>query len=284
MSSTPVQLGLRANAAPVRAARRAECVRRGDGRARAQRPSARRRGGLRARLADGASSPSSSLSASPRRSRTSAPGGLADRVGRKRLLVIGWLLALPVPLLIAFAPNWGFIVAANLLLGAQPGARLVDDGGDEDRPRRPATTGTRARAERVGRLPRRRRSRRSPRERSQRASRHGRVVWVGAAARCRRRHAGLGLLRPGHRRHVARGAARPRRRHERRTLRQAFLRGTFAHPVLRACSQAGLVNNLNDALAWGLAPLYLAANGASVTEVGVVAAGLPGRLGRRPAR
>ena len=44
---------------------------------------------------------------------------------------------------------------------------------------------------------------------------------------------------------------------------------------MRACSQAGLVNNLNDALAWGLAPLYLAANGASVTEVGVVAAVYP---------
>jgi len=44
---------------------------------------------------------------------------------------------------------------------------------------------------------------------------------------------------------------------------------------LRACSQAGLVNNLNDALAWGLVPLYLAANGASVTEVGAVAAAYP---------
>ena len=42
--------------------------------------------------------------------------------------------------------------------------------------------------------------------------------------------------------------------------------------MLRACSQAGLVNNLNDALAWGLAPLYLAANGASAAEIGVVAA------------
>jgi len=48
-------------------------------------------------------------------------GGLADRVGRKRLLVIGWLLALPVPLLIALAPNWGFIVAANVFLGASQG-------------------------------------------------------------------------------------------------------------------------------------------------------------------
>src|SRR3989441_920749 len=50
-----------------------------------------------------------------------AAGGLADRVGRKRLLVLGWLLALPVPALIGLAPNWGWIVAANLLLGANQG-------------------------------------------------------------------------------------------------------------------------------------------------------------------
>jgi MFS family permease len=46
-------------------------------------------------------------------------------------------------------------------------------------------------------------------------------------------------------------------------------------PVLRACSQAGLVNNLNDALAWGLAPLYLAVHGASVRQIAVVAAAYP---------
>jgi rhodanese-related sulfurtransferase len=57
--------------------------------------------------------------------------------------------------------------------------------------------------------------------------------------------------------------------------RSAFVRGTVGDRVLRACSQAGLVNNLNDALAWGLAPLYLAANGASVTQVGIVAAVYP---------
>ena len=48
-------------------------------------------------------------------------GGLADRVGRKRLLVLGWLLALPVPFLIAFAPNWSSIVVANAFLGANQG-------------------------------------------------------------------------------------------------------------------------------------------------------------------
>jgi hypothetical protein len=55
-------------------------------------------------------------------------------------------------------------------------------------------------------------------------------------------------------------------------LRSAFVYATVRDPVLRACSQAGLVNNLNDALAWGLAPLYLAAHGASVREIAIVAA------------
>src|SRR5436309_9422075 len=48
-------------------------------------------------------------------------GALADRVGRKRLLVLGWLLALPVAPLVALAPSWWLIVAANLLLGANQG-------------------------------------------------------------------------------------------------------------------------------------------------------------------
>ena len=50
---------------------------------------------------------------------------------------------------------------------------------------------------------------------------------------------------------------------------------TFRHPVLRACNQARLVNNLNDALAWGLTPLYLAAHGATVREIAIVAAAYP---------
>lgn len=62
-------------------------------------------------------------------------------------------------------------------------------------------------------------------------------------------------------------------------LRRAFVEGSVRHPVLRACSQAGLVNNLNDALAWGLAPLYLAAHGSNATRIGIVAAVYPGVWG-----
>src|SRR5439155_14779105 len=54
-------------------------------------------------------------------------------------------------------------------------------------------------------------------------------------------------------------------------LPAAFADATWRRPDLRSCSQAGLVNNLNDALAWGLVPLFLAAHGASVAQVGAVA-------------
>jgi MFS family permease len=58
-------------------------------------------------------------------------------------------------------------------------------------------------------------------------------------------------------------------------LREAFARATYREPALRSCSQAGLVNNLNDGLAWGLVPLFLAANGAGVASIGLVAAVYP---------
>jgi MFS family permease len=54
-------------------------------------------------------------------------------------------------------------------------------------------------------------------------------------------------------------------------LRDAFADGTYRAPALRSCSQAGFVNNLNDALAWGLVPLFLSAEGAGVGEIGLVA-------------
>jgi MFS family permease len=59
------------------------------------------------------------------------------------------------------------------------------------------------------------------------------------------------------------------------SLKSAFAYATLRDPALRSCNQAGLVNNLNDALAWGLAPLYLAANGATVRQVAIVAAAYP---------
>jgi MFS family permease len=102
------------------------------------------------------------------------------------------------------------------------------------------------------------------------------VVWVGAAVVST---AGL-LLSIFAVRDTGAHVAHEQSTHGVRTgvplgLRGAFVAATVRDPVLRACSQAGLVNNLNDALAWGLAPLYVAANGASVREIAVVAAAYP---------
>jgi MFS family permease len=202
-----------------------------------------------------------------------AAGGLAERVGRKRLLVLGWLLALPVPLLIALAPGWWAIVVANLFLGLNQGfawSMTVVMKIDLVGPRRRGLAlglnesagylGVALTALATGALA----ATYAPRT----------VVWVGAAVVAvfgtlvsaifvRDTGAHVGEEQRAH------GAATAR------PFRSAFARGTIRDPVLRACSQAGLVNNLNDALAWGLAPLYLAANGASVTEVGIVAGVYP---------
>jgi MFS family permease len=201
-------------------------------------------------------------------------GTLADRVGRKRLLVLGWLLALPVPLLIGLAPSWGFIVVANLFLGANQGlawSMTVIMKIDLVGPRRRGLAlglnesagylGVAAAAFLTGLLA----ASIAPRT----------LVWVGGAM-----IASVGLLaslvfvRDTHAHVTAEQADHGARAHK-ISLREAFPLVSFRDPVLRACSQAGLVNNLNDALAWGLAPLYLAANGASASQIGAVAAVYP---------
>jgi MFS family permease len=202
-----------------------------------------------------------------------AAGALAERVGRRRLLVAGWALALPVPVLIGLAPSWGWIVAANLLLGANQGlawsmtvVMKIDLAG----PRRRGLAlglnesagylGVAAAAFATGALA----GTVAPRT----------LVWAGAAA-----VAAVGFV-------VAVVLVRDTGAHVTleqrahgdgpgRTFRSAFVRTSFRDGVLRSCSQAGLVNNLNDALAWGLAPLYLVAHGASTREVGAVAAVYP---------
>jgi MFS family permease len=203
-----------------------------------------------------------------------AAGGLAHRVGRKRLLVLGWLTALPVPLLIALAPSWGYIVAANLLLGVNQGlawSMTVVMKIDLVGPRRRGLAlglnesagylGVAATAFASGALA----ATFAPRT----------VVWAGAAV-----IAAVGLfVSVFFVRDTGAHVELEQRDHDpharTRSLGTAFARGTLRDPVLRACSQAGLVNNLNDALAWGLAPLYLAAHGATLTQVAVVAAVYP---------
>ena len=203
-------------------------------------------------------------------------GSLAERIGRKRLLVIGWLVALPVPLLIGLAPSWGFVVAANLLLGVNQGlcwSMTVIMKIDLVGPRRRGLAlglneaagylGVAVTAFATGVLA----ASYAPRT----------VVWVGAVLIALAALALSALFVRDTGAHVAleqrrHGSASQEPPHG---FRSAFAHASFADPVLRSCSQAGLVNNLNDALAWGLAPLYLAAHGASVREIAIVAAAYP---------
>jgi MFS family permease len=204
-------------------------------------------------------------------------GALAQRLGRRRLLIAGWAVALPVPLLIAAAPSWGWIVAANVLLGVNQGlawSMTVVMKIDLVGPRRRGLAlglneaagygGVALAAGLSGWLA------------SEYAARDvlfvlGAVVAVVAFllsllfVRDTSAHVALEQARD----HAGAEDTAPR-------LRAAFAQTSYRVPALRSCAQAGLVNNLNDGLAWGLVPLFLAAHGASIADIGLVAAVYPG--------
>ena len=201
-----------------------------------------------------------------------AAGTLATRVGRRRLLLLGWLLALPVPLLIWIAPGWEVVVVANALLGVNQGlawsmtvVMKIDLVGPKRRGfalglnEAAGYGGVAIAAGLSGWLA------------ADLAARDVLVVAAAAVA-----VAGLAVsalfvrdtaaqveLEQRESSHASNEKAPP--------LREAFAAASWRPGPLRAYSQAGLVNNLNDALSWGLVPLYLAANGASIEQIGLVA-------------
>jgi MFS family permease len=204
-------------------------------------------------------------------------GTVAARAGRRRLLIAGWAIALPVPLMIALAPSWGWIVAANALLGINQGlawsmtvVMKID------------LVGPRRRGFALG---------------LNEAAGYGGVAlaagisgWLAGSFAARDVLVVAGaviavaalllsvLFVRDTAEHVALEQARDHAGADDRGpgLRRAFADATYRVPALRSCSQAGLVNNLDDALAWGLVPLYLAAHGATVGEIGLIAALYPG--------
>jgi len=224
-------------------------------------------------------------------------GAFAERLGRRRLLILGWAFALPVPLLIAVAPSWTWIVAANLLLGINQGlawSMTVVMKIDLVGPRRRGLAlglnesagygGVALAAAASGWLA------------AEFAARDVLVVAGAAVAvtalvlsalfvRDTAAHVVLEQQLGEH------DSAEPAP-----ALRDAFAAASYRRPALRSCSQAGLVNNLNDALAWGLVPLFLASEGATPGQVGLVAGLYPAvwgigqiwaghwsdRLGRKP--
>ena len=198
-------------------------------------------------------------------------GALAERIGRRRILIVGWLLALPVPLLIGIAPSWAWVVAANLLLGVNQGltwsmtvVMKIDLVGPERRGfalglnESAGYGGVALAAAASGWLA------------SDLVARDVLVV-AGAAVALLALAITVAFVRDTAP-HVALEQARDYDEDARAPrLRDVFPDASYRIPALRSCSQAGLVNNLNDALAWGVAPLFLAAHGASTGEIGLVA-------------
>ncbi|MGH9013567.1 MAG: MFS transporter [Acidimicrobiia bacterium] len=205
-------------------------------------------------------------------------GHLSDRVGRKRVLVAGWVAALPVTPIIIWAPSWGWVVAANALLGLNQGlawSTTVIMKIDLAGPRRrglalglneAAGYGAVAIAAAVtGVL----------------AAAHGPrpapfVLGLGIAVIGLVLSVGLVRETRGYADEEARQRDDPTPAPSFRTI---VTDTSLRDPSLSAASQAGLVNNLNDAMAWGLLPLFLAGQGLSVGRIGVVAALYPASWG-----
>jgi len=211
-----------------------------------------------------------------------AAGALADRYGRKPVLVAGWLVGVPVPLLLIWAPTWGWVIAANVLLGINQGLAWsttvimkIDLAGPE---RRGLAMGLNE------------------------AAGYSAVAltalatgWIAANAGLRPEPFFLGLAYGG----VGLGLSvlfvRETHDHARHevashpqgdgalggdlTPGEVFRQTSWRHPSLSAASQAGLVNNLNDGMAWGLLPLFFADAGLSVGRIGILAAIYPGVWG-----
>lgn len=203
-------------------------------------------------------------------------GALSDRYGRKPVLVAGWLAGLPVPFMIMWAPAWAWVVAANVLLGMNQGLSWsttvimkIDLAGPK---RRGLAMGLN---EAAGYLA----VSLTALATGYIAARYGlrpEPFYLGVA------FAGLGLglssmaVRET-RGHVAFEAAqRPRSPlAPESSLKEVFAETSLRNPSLSAVSQAGLVNNLNDGMAWGLLPLVYAGAGLTISEIGVLTALYP---------
>ncbi|SDL47583.1 Predicted arabinose efflux permease, MFS family [Catalinimonas alkaloidigena] len=197
-------------------------------------------------------------------------GTVANRIGRKRLLVYGWWVGLPVPLLLMWAPHWGWVIVANVLLGIQQGlcwsttvVMKIDLVGEKHRGIAMGINefagyiAIAAVALATGWL----------------ASTYGLRPYpfvVGLGLAVLGLLASIGLVQDTTA-HVRQEGAKTQLPH----LNRIFRETTWRHPNLGAVTQAGLVNNLNDGMVWGLLPVVLAQRGFSLTEIGFMVAVYP---------
>jgi MFS family permease len=211
-----------------------------------------------------------------------AAGALSDRYGRKPVLVVGWLIALPVPLLLIWAPSWGWVIAANVLLGLNQGLTW--------------STTVVMKIDLVG--PARRGLAMGLNEAAGYVAVAGTALATGyLAARYGLRPApfflgvafaalGLGLSTlvvretRDHARleaasHVTPPDGRQAQLHADLSSGEILAQTSFREPALSAASHAGMVNNLMDGLAWGLLPLLFAGAGLPVAKIGILAAVYP---------
>ncbi|MEE2034015.1 MFS transporter [Rhodococcus chondri] len=213
-------------------------------------------------------------------------GTWSDRFGRKPVLLVGWLFAIPVPLMLILAPNWWWIVAANVLLGINQGltwsttvVMKIDLVGPA---RRGLAMGLNEAAGYgavavssllAGYL----------------ADQYGlrpapfllglayialALLLSGVFVRETRDHARLEAAQ-----HIRRADGLHDHLHENLTDRQIAVQTSFTEPALSSASQAGLVNNLNFGLSWGLFPLLFATADLSPGQIGLLFALYPGVWG-----
>ena len=197
-------------------------------------------------------------------------GALANKAGRKNLLVIGWIIGLPVPFILMYASNWNWIVAANILLGINQGltwsstvVMKIDLVGPKQRGLAMGLNefaGYIAVAL-VAFLT------------SYIAAKYGLrpyPFYLGVAL------AFLGLVSSwiwvkDTRQHTDVETATSKTPR----LKNIFWQTTWQHKNLGSVTQAGLVNNLNDGMVWGLFPILLASKGFSLQQIGLVTAAYP---------
>jgi MFS family permease len=207
-----------------------------------------------------------------------AAGRLADEFGRRRVLIAGWLVAVPVPFILMWAPSWTWILFGNALLGVSQGLTWsvtvimkIDLVGSE---RRGLAMGLNEFAGYVAV-----------------AAAALATGWIAARYGLRPQpfYLGVGfvviglllsvLLIRDTTSHVALESNHDVSSGHMPTHRDVFWRTSFGDPTLSAVSQAGLVNNLNDGMAWGLLPSVFAASQMTLEQIGLLAAVYPATWG-----